>query len=201
MVTRETHQCRSDVRSERHMSSVVRKIRCELRHLEAIIFTPVEGIAPKAALNTDAIDRILADIWALEPEISRRSVEIEAERRVPADLVGKLLSIGFFSLLVPRDHGALELDLPAAIEIMERLCRIEGSVGWITTVGMGSAVVVSLLPRDTYYQIDAKDPTLVFGAARAVFVCGRALLVLSIASEDCRQEGGRVCAPTHVVAT
>ena len=43
--------------------------------------------AASAALMTDVTDRILADVQALAPEITRRAAEIEAARRVPLDLV------------------------------------------------------------------------------------------------------------------
>src|SRR5882757_5774282 len=76
------------------------------------------------------VERLLADIRELAPAISARAAEIEAERRIPLDLVEALKAIGAFRIFVPRSHGGLELDLPAALEIIEALGRVDGSVGW-----------------------------------------------------------------------
>jgi alkylation response protein AidB-like acyl-CoA dehydrogenase len=121
--------------------------------------------AANAALMTNVTNRILADAEALALEIKGRAAEIEAARRIPLDLVGKLRSIGIFRALTPRSHGGLELDMPAAIKIMEALCRIEGSVGWITTIGMGSAIFAALAPREIFEQVYQKGPDVVFAGS------------------------------------
>ena len=127
--------------------------------------TGTTNSAANATPNANVANRILADVQALAPEITRRVAEIESGRRVPPDLLEKLRSIGIFRVLAPRSHGGLELDLPAAIKIMESLVEFEGSVGWITTIGMGSAIVVPLLPREIYDQIYAKGPDVIFGGS------------------------------------
>jgi len=73
---------------------------------------------------------ILAGIRELAPEIAARAAEFEAERRIPPDLVERLKSIGLFRMFVPRSHGGLELALPAGLEVISALARIDGSVGW-----------------------------------------------------------------------
>ncbi len=121
--------------------------------------------AANAVLKTDAANRILADVETLAPEITARAAEIEAGRRVPLDLVEKLKSIGIFRALAPRSHGGLELDLPAAIRIMETLCRIDGSVGWVTMIGIGSAIFAPLVPREIYEHMYAKGPDVIFAGS------------------------------------
>jgi alkylation response protein AidB-like acyl-CoA dehydrogenase len=121
--------------------------------------------AANSASMTDVTNRIRSDIRNLAPEITARTTEIEAGRRVPADLVGKLRSIGIFRALAPRSHGGLELDLPASMKIVETLSRIEGSVGWITMIGMGSAIFAPLLRREVYDKIYAKGPDVIFGGS------------------------------------
>jgi indole-3-acetate monooxygenase len=110
-------------------------------------------------------NHILADIEKLAPEITSRAIEIESGRRVPRDLLEKLRSIGVFRALAPRSHGGFELDMPSAIRIMEALCRIEGSVGWISTIGMGSAIFAPLVSREFYEQIYANGPDIVFAGS------------------------------------
>src|SRR6201987_6169295 len=90
--------------------------------------------------------RLLANIRELAPGITSRAAEIEAGRRMPLDLVEALRSIGVFRMFVPQSHGGLELDLPAALEIIGALSRIDGSVGWTAMIGGGCAMFASLLP-------------------------------------------------------
>jgi hypothetical protein len=85
------------------------------------------------------VERLLADIRTLAPDIAARAAEIEAARRIPRDLVETLRSIGLFRMFVPRSHGGLELDLPLALEVITALGKIDGSVGWTAMIGNGGA--------------------------------------------------------------
>jgi hypothetical protein len=76
---------------------------------------------------TSTAKRLLADIRRSAPDITARAAEIEAGRRIPLDLVETLRSIDVFRLFVPQSHGGFELDMPAALEIIGALGRIDGS--------------------------------------------------------------------------
>src|SRR5882724_5408264 len=89
---------------------------------------------PQGFGMTNTAKRLLADIRELAPEIAARAAEIEAERRIPPDLVQALKSIGIFRMFVPQSHGGLEVDLPTALEVVAALGRIDGSVGWTAMV-------------------------------------------------------------------
>jgi alkylation response protein AidB-like acyl-CoA dehydrogenase len=106
--------------------------------------------------------RLLAELRELAPGIAARAAANEADRRMSADLMAELRSIGVFRLFVPQSHGGLELDLPAALEIIRALGRIDGSVGWTAMIASGCAAVAAGLPRDTYDRIyqDGSDVVL-----------------------------------------
>ena len=72
---------------------------------------------------TNKAKNLLTNISELAPHISSRAAEIEAGRRMPPDLVEALRSIGVFRMFVPQSHGGLELDLPAALEIIATLAE------------------------------------------------------------------------------
>jgi indole-3-acetate monooxygenase len=124
-----------------------------------------ESRALGASATTETRDRLLADIRELAPAIRSRATDIEAARRIPLDLVEALRSIGIFRMFVARNYGGLELDLPAAIEIIEALSRIDGSVGWATMIGSGAAITVPLLPRETYEQVYRNGPDVIIAAS------------------------------------
>jgi indole-3-acetate monooxygenase len=109
--------------------------------------------------------RILDDIGELAPDIISRSAEIEAGRQIPLDIVASLKSIGIFRMFVPRSHGGLELDLPAGLEIISALGRIDGSVGWTAMIGSGASTFASLLPRETYDRIYRCSPDVIIAGS------------------------------------
>src|SRR5258708_39235415 len=109
--------------------------------------------------------RLLADIRELSPQVFSRAAEIEAGRRIPPDLVEALRSIGVFRMFVPQTHGGLELDLPIALEVIEALGRLDGSVAWTAMIGAGSAIFVPYLPRETYDQVYENGRDMIIAAS------------------------------------
>ncbi|MEA2954970.1 MAG: hypothetical protein QOJ58_467, partial [Alphaproteobacteria bacterium] len=65
----------------------------------------------------------------------------------------------------PRSHGGLELDLPAALEIIEALGRIDGSVGWTAMISGGCDLYASLLPPERYEQVYRKGPDVIIAGS------------------------------------
>jgi indole-3-acetate monooxygenase len=114
---------------------------------------------------TQTAQRLFADIRALAPHVASRAAEIEAERRIPPDLVEALRSIGVFRMFVPQSHGGLELDLPTALEVIEALGRLDGSLAWTAMIGAGSAIFVPYLPRETFDQVYQNGPDMIIGAS------------------------------------
>jgi alkylation response protein AidB-like acyl-CoA dehydrogenase len=96
---------------------------------------------------------LLADIRKLGPQIRPRAGDIEATRRIPPSLVEALKSIGAFRMAMPQSHGGLELDLPAVLEIVTELSKLDGSVGWTIAIATGGDLFAPLLPRNTYDEV------------------------------------------------
>ena len=86
----------------------------------------------------------------LLPEIGARAAEIEAARRVPADLLDRLKAAGCFRLLLPADHGGAGSDLAAALPVYEELARADASTAWVTLLGGATWIDLSSLPRQTF---------------------------------------------------
>ncbi len=61
------------------------------------------------------VEGVLAAVRRLGPTIERRAAEIEAARRLPADLLADLAAAGCFRLLRPRAVGGLGAELAAAL--------------------------------------------------------------------------------------
>ncbi|WP_395674660.1 acyl-CoA dehydrogenase family protein [Inquilinus sp.] len=116
---------------------------------------------PFGLASAAAVERMLADIRGLAPDIAARAAEFEAARRIPLELVETLRSIGVFRIFAPRSHGGLELALPQAVEIIAALSRIDGSVGWDAMIGSTSGLFLPLLPRETYDRILDDGPDVI----------------------------------------
>jgi alkylation response protein AidB-like acyl-CoA dehydrogenase len=89
---------------------------------------------------------ILANARAMAPAIAARSGEIEALRRLPADLVADLRAAGFFRMGRSRAKGGPQMSLPQHLEVIEVLAEADPSVGWCVKIGTDSGIIAELLP-------------------------------------------------------
>jgi alkylation response protein AidB-like acyl-CoA dehydrogenase len=121
------------------------------------IETPRSGVLPA--------NRLFAGMRRLAPDIRSRAGDIEASRRIPPGLVKALRAIGVFRMVMPRSHGGFELDLPAALEILAALSKIDGSVGWTMAIASGGDLFAPLLPRDTYDEVYRNGPDVVLAGS------------------------------------
>jgi alkylation response protein AidB-like acyl-CoA dehydrogenase len=110
---------------------------------------------------TRTLKDLLAGIHELAPRITARAAEIEAARRIPPDLVEALRSIGVFRMMVPQSHGGMELDLPAVLEVVATLARIDGSVGWAVMIATVGPIFLSMLPRQSYERVYQGGPDVI----------------------------------------
>ena len=91
-------------------------------------------------------ERILANAREITPAIAARSEEIEALRRLPADLVAALRAAGFFRMGRSRAKGGPQMTLPQHLEVIEVLAHADPSVGWCVKIGTDSGLIAEFLP-------------------------------------------------------
>ena len=91
-------------------------------------------------------ERILANARAMAPTIAQRSQEIEALRRLPADLVADLRAAGVFRMGRSRAKGGPQMTLVQHLEVIEVLAHADPSVGWCVKIGTDSGLLAELLP-------------------------------------------------------
>ncbi len=120
-----------------------------------------------AAFVTDAGQDVLARLEALGPEVRARAAETEAGNRLPPDLSQKLKATGVFRIFVPKSHGGLELSFPDGLKVLQAAARIDGSLGWVVTIGVTAPLLFCRLPRQVFDQLYAGGPDLVQAGAAA----------------------------------
>ncbi len=80
-------------------------------------------------------DGLLARVEALAGRIRAAAREAEGRRAVPPELLRVLADEGLFCFMTARELGGLEADPLTQIEVIEALCRADGSIGWTTGIG------------------------------------------------------------------
>jgi len=123
----------------------------------------------ESAMQTSLTERgtpaesVLAAIDALAPTVAARAADVEAARRLPPDLLDRLVDAGCFRLLLPASHGGAGADLAQATRATEALARADGSVGWTTMIGSSTWCDLVHLPRATFDEVFADPDTIVAG--------------------------------------
>jgi indole-3-acetate monooxygenase len=120
---------------------------------------------PTTLTETPPTAPVLDAVRELAPVIAGRADEIEASRRVPADLLADLVATGCFRMLLPATHGGGEVDLATAIAVIEELSRADASVGWVVALGANAWRDVCPVPRAAFDEIYASGPDGMMGGA------------------------------------
>jgi indole-3-acetate monooxygenase len=136
-------------------------------------------IAEEQRLPADIDDQPLVRAAAgLQPVIRDHHDEIEREQRLPKDLVEQFHRAGFYSMVMPRALGGLQVDPVTYVRVVELLAEAAGSVGWnIANNSIGQLVTLGLTD-DGVQEVYAQGAdtviagTAVMGGGRAVAVDG-----------------------------
>src|SRR5215472_5984426 len=115
---------------------------------------------------------------ALRPILRGYREEIDREQRLPKALVERFHAAGFYSMVIPRDLGGLQVDPLTYLRVVELLAEGAGSVGWnLANNSIGQLVTLGL-PDEGVHEIygHAADTviagTAVQGGGQAVPVDG-----------------------------
>ena len=113
----------------------------------------------------------------LAPSIRKRAAEIEAARKLPADLVMDIASARLFRVALPEAEGGLGADIVTTLQVIEEVARADGSTGWCLAMGINTLRQSAQFAPDVRRQIFFSDPVgISAGSAnprgRAVAVSG-----------------------------
>lgn len=113
--------------------------------------------APAPSADPEAIARAHCD------EIRARADEIEAARRLPADLSKRLAASGLYRLWVPKRYGGFEAPLVPVLRALEILAGADASVAWCGFIATTSSTALGSLPEATAREVFAAPETLICG--------------------------------------
>ncbi len=115
---------------------------------------------------------------ALAEEIRERDLapEFDQLRQLPVDIVDKLRSAGIFRMNMPKIWGGPEMTSMDQVEVIETLCRADGSVGWCSFIWCDSGIYSGYLEddvaRELYPELDMAQSGWVYPAVPAEKVDG-----------------------------
>ncbi|WP_261566379.1 acyl-CoA dehydrogenase family protein [Frankia gtarii] len=136
--------------------------------------TTLDERARQAVPNTAA--DILAAVKAIAPQLRERSVEIEHNRRLPADVVELLRSAGVFRMGFAKEFGGPDLTSMEQVQVLEQLAYADTSAGWCGMIGIDSGLYSAFLEpatvREMFPHPDMVISGLISPAGRAERVPG-----------------------------
>lgn len=105
---------------------------------------------------------------AIGPAIRAAAPGIDAERRLPDDLVDALTGAGVFQMYLPRSVGGPEVHPLTGMAVCEELARHDGSVAWCAQVAAATTTFLAWLdPAATEEMVaTTAGPLHVAGSAR-----------------------------------
>ncbi|MBB5825931.1 acyl-CoA dehydrogenase family protein [Micromonospora carbonacea] len=110
--------------------------------------------------------RPVAAAEELADTVSALADRAEADRTLPAELVGKLRDGGLFAMGLPASLGGLECRPEELIPAIETVSRADASVGWSVLIGNTSAFL-AWLPPGTAEEIVATNPCPIVAGSMA----------------------------------
>jgi alkylation response protein AidB-like acyl-CoA dehydrogenase len=105
---------------------------------------------------------------ALLPVIRDYHDEIEREQRLPKALVEQFHAAGFYSLVIPRALGGLQVDPLTYLRVVETLAEGAGSVGWnLANNSIGQLITLGLPDEGVHEIYEHGADTVIAGTAVA----------------------------------
>ena len=121
--------------------------------------------------STTELDAAARELSALARGLAE---EIEAGRRLPAELVERMRACGLLRAGAPASLGAPESSPAATLRCAEEIARGDASAGWCVSIAATSSLLAGWLPADGAEEIFGNPASVAAGvwaprgSARAV---------------------------------
>lgn len=123
-------------------------------------------------------EELVARATALQPLLREHAAKIEADRRVPEEVVDRLAEAGMFKLSTPKRYGGYESGMRAMLDVSAALAEGDASSSWVVTLVNVCNYMTGL------FKVQAQDD--VFGPDPEARVTG----VLTPTSTSVKVDGG-----------
>jgi len=89
----------------------------------------------------------------LAPELSARAAEMDAARRLPADLAASMAKAGLFRAITPKSLGGMECSPSVFMEMLEALGMANASASWCAMIACTGTLAAAHLSPDVAREI------------------------------------------------
>lgn len=96
---------------------------------------------------------LLSAIDKRAPAIVARAAEIDAGRRLPADIARDLAADGLFNILRPASLGGYQMAPRDVMALLVRLAEVDASVGWCVMIGTTSTLGAAYMEEDAAREV------------------------------------------------
>jgi indole-3-acetate monooxygenase len=100
-------------------------------------------------------------------EFGRRSAEIEASRKLPADIATQMGVAGFYRLFIAERVGGMEVPPRVAAQVFEALAEGDAACGWVAFIGATTGLALARMPDESVQEVFATPETLIAGVFAA----------------------------------
>lgn len=111
--------------------------------------------------TSDRALQILHDVDALTATFRRRTSMTEAQRRVPRESIQELVDIGVARMLVPKEHGGLDLSIGDAVDTVTAIAHGCASTALISWLMIHVPLVIGTFPLEAQQAVWADGPDVV----------------------------------------
>lgn len=96
--------------------------------------------------------------------IRENALQTEKTKRLQTNLLEFIYEQKWFKLFVPQELGGSMVSLPEAVRIFERASWVDGSLGWVVTIGSGGGFFVPFLSEEAREALFSAKNAVVAGS-------------------------------------
>lgn len=111
-------------------------------------------------------ERIVVDLLTreLEAMVRNEAPAMEQKGEISPKVLEAIYKRGLFKLLVPRELGGHMLPLPEALRVFEGASRIDGSFGWLVTIGSGGGYFAASMEPEVCRELFSPRGAVIAGS-------------------------------------
>jgi alkylation response protein AidB-like acyl-CoA dehydrogenase len=118
-------------------------------------------MSTKTATVPNQAEEIAAQVGELADRFRRRLPVTEIERSVPRESIEELVGAGLARMLVPAEHGGLDLRIRDAVDTCAAVAYGCASTGWVSWLMMHVPHVIAMFPAEAQQAVWADGPDVV----------------------------------------
>ncbi|GAA1467159.1 acyl-CoA dehydrogenase family protein [Microbacterium thalassium] len=131
---------------------------------------------PQTLESTQSVAQTMRKLESVATALAAEAAETEAQQKLTDRAIELLIEAGVTRVFLPKELGGMGLFPGEALPILDRVARIDGSIGWVNTIFAAGGHMIDYLEYEPAREIiDSGEPlfgAVSNGAATAVAVDG-----------------------------